>query len=722
MNNAPSHFPGWRPRPILLAIALSGAGHAAEDGKADRTLGEVRVSNQRERSAGRPFLRDEVAPVESCTVEEMLKAGASNLNEALDKRPGVAVQVECSICNARFISLNNLPGRYTTLLIDGVPLFSSVSQAYGLDSLGLRGLERVDLMRGAGASGLTAEALAGTVNLVTRRPTRNEGLLETAIGSDGQRRLDVQAATVGEKGALSANFHGNAHDQVDANGNGVSEYTGYTRKLGGIGFFLDDLGGFRLRGRIDGVDEKRGGGARGSDHEAIKASRSGNPFDFSSGAHASPDRRGWIVANGVAQAGDLALADGRLLRPYNDGRAGISEIVFTERRSAYAAGEKRLGDALFKLAAGYARHDQNSFYEGNVYRAGQNQGYLMASLQAPRAGGLWTLLGDWRYEDLRSHARLPDGTPADGLDNYTFRTPGLGLAANYALFDDRLEVGANLRWEKHNVYGTQFAPRLNLLWRHDEHASSRLSAGKGYRAPTSYFEQDHGILKTLLIERRTSGVEESRNLMYSFDWQDGDWKFLGNAHATRLDHLAYLDSAATDAAGNPVSALKSASESVRVKGLDAQLGYQVTKSLAVSAAAELARYDFPVGTLAFARPEKRGYLTLAWDSGPWDAFARATWTTPQDLKKFYYRDGQRYNLDGTPKPDRSPAFWTIDVRVQYAVNKQWALFAGADNLTDFKQSDRDSYLWVSADGALDVTQIWGPNRGRFVYGGARFEF
>ena len=702
-----SSRPLFPPKPeyllLLLSFALANASQAAEDPRAEKILSEIVVGNQRESSAKRPFLRDQVAPVESCTVEEFTKSGASNINEALDKRPGVAVQVECSICNARFISLNNLPGRYTTLLIDGVPLFSAVSQAYGLDSVGLRGLERIDLMRGAGASGLTPDALAGTVNMITRRPVKDEAMIEMAIGQYGSRRLDAQVASAGTAGAISANIHTNNHDSVDGDGNGVSEYAGYGRKLGGIGFFVDNLGGFKLKGRLDAIDEKRGGGALGTDYEAIKASRSGNPFDFSKGAHASPYRDGWVNPT------DGSKVD------YNDGQTGLSEIIFTKRQSAYITGEKRLGATVLNLAAGYAHHDQDSYYEGNVYKAKQNQGYLMGSLKAPLAGGIWTALADWRYEDLRSKAELPDGTPANGLDNDIFRTPGLGLAANYAFFDDQLEIGANLRWENHNVYGTQLAPRLNVLWRHNEHANSRLSTGRGYRAPTSYFEQDHGILETLLIRNATDGVEASKNLMYTFDWQDGDWKFLGNAHYTRLDNLAYLDIGTTE------SVLKSASESVKVKGLDMQIGYQVTKSLAASLGFEAAHYDFPVGTLAFARPDRRMYLSADWDSGGWDLFVRATWTGSQDLGKFYYRDEQHYNFDGSAKPDKSPAFWTVDARVQYAIDKRWAVFAGADNLFDYKQSDHDGMLWINAAGTVDVTHIWGPNRGRYVYGGVRFE-
>ena len=96
-------------------------------------------------------------------------------------------------------------------------------------------------------------------------------------------------------GALTANFSHNQHDTVDADDNKVSEYTGFKRNMGGLGFFVDDIGGFKLKGRLDVVDEKRMGGAMGTDYSGVKASMSGNPFDWSKGRNGSPDRNGWIA-------------------------------------------------------------------------------------------------------------------------------------------------------------------------------------------------------------------------------------------------------------------------------------------------------------------------------------------------------------------------------------------------------------------------------------------
>ena len=100
---------------------------------------------------------------------------------------------------------------------------------------------------------------------------------------------------------------------------------------------------------------------------------------------------------------------------------------------------------------------------------------------------------------------------------------------------------------------------------------------------------------------------------------------------------------------------------------------------------------------------------------------RSTWTGPMDLAKFYdYANNPRYNFDGTRKMDKSPAYWVFDLRGEYRLNKQWSGFLGIDNVFDFKQSDKESTLWVDGTGSFDVTHIWGPNRGRFIYGGVKF--
>ena len=720
------HYPTPLAAAILLAFSMPAI--------ADKQLGEITVTSGKAVGA-RPVLRDEIVATESLGAREIEKTGATMLTEALDKRPGISTQVECSICNVRNVVLNNLPGRYTTLLIDGIPIFSSVSTAYGLDSVSLGGLERIDISRGAGTSLIAPEALAGSVNIVTRRPTKDELILNQQFGQYGQISSDLFAAKVFGGVALTANYNHNVHDTVDGDGNRVSEYTGYKRNLGGVGFFVDDFGGFKIKGRFDVVDEKRMGGAMGTDYSGVKTSLSGNPFDWSRGKNGSPDPRGWVTPDG---SGTDVLANGQAGRFYNDGLGGMSEIIFTDRQQLVASGTRKLGAGSLRLAVGYAKHKQDSFYEGSIYKADQTQYYLEASIQQPLGQTLLSTGLTYRYEDLASKGfSYSNSQSNDGIDDYKYRTPGFFLQAYHAFLGGVVEVNGSVRHDKHNIFGPITTPRLNVLWNHNHELNSRFAVGRGYRAPTSFFEQDHGILDTTRIIRQIDKAEISDNASYTLSYAGDRLAFAGSLNYNRIKNMALLDSGQCENAGGSgsigpcagngldgpgVTLFTSAKKPVTVAGADLTVTYKLMPQLDGTAAFERFNYRFSeAGTLAFARPKTRAYLRLDYESGPWTGMVRGMWTGPMDLARFYdYANNQRYNFDGTPKLNKSPSYWIFDLRGEYRLNKQWSFYAGADNVFDFKQSDKESMLWIDAAGNYDVTQIWGPSRGRFVYGGVKF--
>ncbi|MEN3373657.1 TonB-dependent receptor [Dechloromonas sp. ZS-1] len=706
----------YRPTPLLAAMLLA---FAAPLMAAEKQLGEVTVSGGNS-AAAKAKLRDEIVATESIGAREIEKTGATMLTEVLDKRPGIAVQAECSICNVRNVVLNNLPGRYTTLLIDGIPIFSSVSTAYGLDSVNLGGVERIDISRGAGTSLIAPEALAGSVNIVTRRPSKDEFIANQQFGRYGQWSTDLFGAKAFEGGALTANFQHNTHDTVDADGNGVSEYTGFKRNIAGLGFFVDDLGGFKVKGRLDLVDEKRMGGAMGKDYSGVKADGSGNPFNWRAGPHGSPDARGWVTPDG---SGSDTLSNGQAGKFYNDGLAGMSEIIFTDRKQIVSSATRRLGEGSLRLAFGYANHKQDSFYEKATYRAEQDQYYLEASTQQPLGETLVTTGLSYRYEDLRSRGTDASGRINDGIDNYVYRTPGAFVQAYRALFDGDLELNGSVRHDEHNIFGGITSPRLSALWHHSHELNSRFAVGHGYRAPTSFFEQDHGILDTTRIVREIKKPETADNASYALSYAGDRLAWVTSLNYNRIKNMALLDSGATDPlTGEAITRFTSAQKPVTVVGGDLTVTYKLTPQLEATVAAERFSYRFSeAGTLAFARPETRAYLRLDYESGPWTGMLRGTWTGPMDLAKFYdYANNQRYNFDGTKKMDKSPSYWVIDLRGEYRLNKQWSAYLGIDNAFDFKQSDKESMLWIDGAGNYDVTHIWGPNRGRFVYGGVKF--
>ena len=270
--------------------------------------------------------------------------------------------------------------------------------------------------------------------------------------------------------------------------------------------------------------------------------------------------------------------------------------------------------------------------------------------------------------------------------------------------------------------GANGKSRLNALYHHTPKLSSRVSMGTGFRAPTSFFEQDHGILDTIRVVRTISQPEKSTNFSYALSFADDRLAVTGSYNFNRIKNFAILDPGQTDAAGDAVTLFTSATQPVTVQGVDINMSYLLTPSLRVLAAAEAFDYKFPAGTLIFARPKVKGYFGIDYDRGPLELTAKLVVTGPMDLRKFH-DDGtgsqNRFNFDGTPKKDKSPAFATLDLRGEYKFNKTLALYAGVDNVFDYKQSDKESFLFVDSQGGEDVTHLWGPNRGRYIYAGLK---
>jgi outer membrane receptor for ferrienterochelin and colicins len=659
-------------------------------------------------------LKDDIIKTEAIDTTEFAKTDATNLTELMSCRTGIDVQTECSVCNARNITLNNLPGRFTTLLFDGVPIFSSVSNSYGLDMIGLDALERVDISRGAGTSLIAPESLAGSVDLVPRQPRKTGIDVDVGAGNEGFRRGAVDASATFKGGAVTLTGSVQEHDSVDEAGSGISQYTGYIRKLGGFGLFLDDVCGFNLRTHYNHIDEKRMGGPLGDDYDAVRADTTGNPFDFSKGPHGSPNPNGWINPS------DGTLVD------YSDGKFGMAQIVFTKRDQLVSVAERHYDDTSLRFAMGYARHDQDSWYGGDAdYFGRQNQCYLEASAQTMIGSARLTVGTDYRFEDLHSTSVSEDsssstyGIRRKDADTYTYRTPALFTQIYDTAFDGKLEANASLRYDYNNVYDGIVTPRLNLLWHHNEHLSSRIAAGQGFRLPTSFFELEHGILTAASVDRSQAKAEKSDNLSYALNYAMDRLAVTASVNHTQIRHMAlFVDDTANS--GNYL--LVPALSNYTIDNADVVGTWQFTKTDSFTAGFERYLYHFNAedfqGSI-FARPDWRATFALDHDAGKWDLNLRATLTGPQNLSKFYdYADTQRYNLDGTPKMNRSPCFWVVDCHFSYQWTKWFSTYAGVNNLFDYRQAKKDSYLWVDGEGSLDVTQIWGPNLGRtFVVGG-----
>jgi len=681
-------------------------------------LEQITVTGVRATEPG--ALRGDIVMTESVDSQEMAKTGATSLIDALTHRPGIDIQVECSVCNVRSITLDNLPGRFTTLTLDGVPIFGPASNAYGLDMLGVNGLERIDVSRGAGSSLTTPESLAGTITLVTKVPTKDTAEIDADAGNFGYRHETAYGAKVFDWGAVSVNATNQSHYSVDGVGYGISQFTGYHRELAGISLFANDLDGFRIKTRYDHIEEKRGGGPLGNDYSAILANTTGNPFNWSAGPNGSPYSNTWIEPS-----------TGQPVEPpYDGGEAGIAQIIFTVRNQFVSTADRDFDDGTkLHLAFGYAHHEQSSWYGmDSDYWDNQHQIYLDANLQRLLGGALFTVGANYKSDQLSSQSiSTTTGTPYYGIlrydvDAYQYRTPGIYVQGYEAFFDERLEINASVREDDNNEFGSVTTPRLNALWHHSDTLSSRLAIGTGYRLPTSFFEQDHGILSAFSVDRSGAKPERSKNASYSLNYADDRFAVTTSLNYTRITDMALF---VNNAANNFV--LEPAQQPFTVANADIDGTWQATPSDAFTVGLEGYHYQFnpydAYNAALFSRPEYRVHLSYDHDSGPWDFNIRSTFTGPQNLAKWYdYADNPIYNLNGTPKPDWSPTFWVVDMHTSYQFNQWVSGELGITNLTNYQQAKHDSYLFQDPYGNLNVTYIWGPNIGRAAVAGVKVKF
>ncbi|RPI20118.1 MAG: TonB-dependent receptor, partial [Acidobacteria bacterium] len=164
---------------LILAVAVPAHAQRGRQEKLERmTLPELldmkvtSVSKKEEKSFRTP------AAVFVVTNEEIRRSGARNIPDALRLVPGVQVaQIDA---NKWAISIRGFNHRFANkllVLIDGrsvyTPIFSGVY--WGLQDLLLEDIERIEVIRGPGATLWGSNAVNGVINIITRHSKDTQG-------------------------------------------------------------------------------------------------------------------------------------------------------------------------------------------------------------------------------------------------------------------------------------------------------------------------------------------------------------------------------------------------------------------------------------------------------------------------------------------------------------------------------------------------------------------
>ena len=111
-------------------------------------------------------------PVEVYTPQFFRKNPTPSIFDALQLVNGVRPQLNCNVCNTGDIHINGLEGPYTMVLIDGMPIVSSLSSVYGLSGIPNSLVERIEVVKGPASSLYGSEAIGGLINVITKNPLK----------------------------------------------------------------------------------------------------------------------------------------------------------------------------------------------------------------------------------------------------------------------------------------------------------------------------------------------------------------------------------------------------------------------------------------------------------------------------------------------------------------------------------------------------------------------
>lgn len=210
------------------------------------------------------FFMDTPVATSVITRENIEMRSESDLFGSLELSTGVRVENNCQNCNFTQVRIHGLEGQYTQVLIDGDPVVSSLAKVYGLQQFPAEMIEQIEVVKGGGSALYGGSAVAGVVNLITRRP-RISGTtiaLESGFADGGSEKgLSFTSSSVDMGGSTSMVIYGRIRqrDEIDINSDGFSDIGRFQNEgVGGSVFAGDEEGLLTLSAHY--LHEKRRGG------------------------------------------------------------------------------------------------------------------------------------------------------------------------------------------------------------------------------------------------------------------------------------------------------------------------------------------------------------------------------------------------------------------------------------------------------------------------------
>ncbi|MGB4843852.1 MAG: TonB-dependent receptor, partial [Ferruginibacter sp.] len=386
---------------------------------------------------------DSPIPVEVYSPAYFKKNPSPNIFESLQMVNGIQPQLNCNVCNTGDIHINGMEGPYTMILIDGMPIVSSLSTVYGLAGIPNSMVKRIEIVKGPASTLYGSEAVGGLVNIITK----------DAVGAE-KLKIDLSATSVGE-----INTDVTAKFKVNKN----------ISSLLGVNYF---------------------------NYQQVRDINNDNFTDVTLQNRISVFNK-WNFRHKNELSSSLAL------RYVNESRWGGElqwQPMYKGTNSVYGESintnrAEMIGTfALSKnltTDVSYNYHLQDSYYGEIKYYASQQVAF--AQLRWNKVWGKHDVLMGlpFRYTFYDDNSPATARINGDNKPAHSF-LPGIFVQDQFTL-SSKLTTLAGLRYDHNDEHGSIVTPRLSFKFSPDKNNTFRLSGGNGFRV-VNLFTEDHAAL------------------------------------------------------------------------------------------------------------------------------------------------------------------------------------------------------------------------------------
>lgn len=659
---------------VLVFIFLGCFRHAGAqemgEGIESYRLDEVVITGTRtEKRLSEVPVRTEIV-----TREEIEKTHARDLKEALEDVPGLILRLTHGR-QGQEVWMQGFDSDRVLILLNGERLTASTGSTVDLTQISTADIERIEIVKGATSALYGSDAMGGVINVITRQPVKPISLtLEIDGGSYGDKNTGGEPGSTHFLADMSLKRpHWNIQLTPDIR---LSR-----------GFDLD-----KSTLRTDG-DE----GLRWNLNSRITLTPAGGSEIYLSPRFYREEKErlvttftpglGDILRNRMEKADRWHVSLGGKI-PIENGSLLAAALAF-----------ERFEDMSSLDVVASPQLDQERTAVINLYRGELQWDFPVGERQIITAGanaGQETLEQEQVQKGASGTTAIQEIIPGAKRENYEaylqddiFLTPWLEL----------LPGG---RYQLDSDFGSFMAPKINLMIRPASFMNLRLGYGKGYRVPNlkeRFYFFDHSALGYQVIGNPDLEPEESDSLQAEIElWSGRVFHGEVNLFYNRIENLI-------DTRLNPVKSVESG-----LQIFDYQNVLRA-RTLGMEAAASLSFWHYFTFTGGYTYLDAKDTELDKWLPGRPKHQVKGgldidqdKWGTTFSLRAVY--QGKEFvDSDNTTT---SPAWTTIDAKLNQEVWKHTTLFVGADNILDVHRSPGRSEF----DDLRPVT-------GRFIYAGMR---